>query len=203
MTLNETLGLVCSGRVSRECGVQIPLINLLCEHGADPKIGIGPALPHGEFEAVNALIRNGARIGMAVAAALGRIKDAQILLATASSEERHRSLALAAQFGHTEIVRLLLDAGEDPSSYNPMGTQSHSTPLHQAALAGHYDVVTLLIERRVRLDLKDTMWQGTPEDWATYAGQTRIAEYLRACREGSGTHGNPVSGPTNGEPMRD
>lgn len=180
--LNETLGLVCSGRVPRECGVQIALIDLLCQYGADPNAGLAPALPHGEFEAVNALIRNGARIDIAVAAALGRIDDAPGLLSNAGKAERHRALALAAQFGHTEIVRLLLDGGEDPNRYNPMGTHSHSTPLHQAALAGHYDVVRLLAERGARLDLKDTIWQGTPEGWATHAGQTKIAKYLHAER---------------------
>ena len=186
--LNETLGLVCSGRVSRECGLQVSLIDLLCEYGADPAIGIESALPHGELEAVNALLRNGAPANMAVAATLGRVPDARRLLATASSDERHRALAHAAQFGHTEIVRLLLDAGEDPNRYNPVGGHSHSTPLHQAALAGHFDVVKLLIERGARLDWKDTIWQGTPEGWAAHAGQTEIAQYLRAQKAVSGEH---------------
>jgi hypothetical protein len=181
--LNETLGLVCSGRVPRESGVQISLINLLCEYGADPNIGVGPALLHAEFEAATALLRNDARIDMPVAAALGRVEDARRLLPAASAEDRHRALALSAQFGHIEIVRALLDAGEDPSRYNPTGTHSHSTPLHQAALAGHYDVVTLLVERGAGLTLKDTMWQGTPEGWATYGGQTKIAEYLCTRRD--------------------
>ena len=34
--LNETLMLVATGSVPRECGVQLPLIDLLCDHGADP-----------------------------------------------------------------------------------------------------------------------------------------------------------------------
>ena len=34
--LNETLMLVATGSVARQCCVQIPLINLLCDHGADP-----------------------------------------------------------------------------------------------------------------------------------------------------------------------
>jgi ankyrin repeat protein len=178
--LNETLGLVCSGRVPRECRVQIPLIDLLCEYGADPDSGMPPALPHGEFEAANALIRNGAHMDLAGAAALGRVEEGRRLLPAASNEDRHRAFALAAQFGHQEIIRLLLDAGEDPNRYNPMGIHSHSTPLHQAALAGHYDVVRLLVERGARLDLKDVWFQGTPEGWATHAGQTEVAEYLRA-----------------------
>jgi hypothetical protein len=37
-----------------------------------------------------------------------------------------------------EIVRLLLDAGEDPNRYNPVGGHSHTTPLHQAAGGGHW-----------------------------------------------------------------
>ena len=145
-----------------------------------PNSGMPPALPHGEFEAANALLRNGARIDLAVAATLGRVEDGQRLLVTSSSEDRHRAFALAAQFGHTEMIRLLLDPGEDPNRYNPMGVHSHSTPLHQAALAGHYEAVRLLVERGARLDLRDVWFQGTPEGWATHAGQTEIAEYLRA-----------------------
>jgi len=38
--LDETLVLVCSGRVARECGVQIALIDLLCDQGADPNCGM-------------------------------------------------------------------------------------------------------------------------------------------------------------------
>src|SRR5581483_11955829 len=34
--LDETLGLVVSGRIARESGVQLPLIHLLCDRGADP-----------------------------------------------------------------------------------------------------------------------------------------------------------------------
>jgi ankyrin repeat protein len=177
--MNETLGLVCSGRVPRECRVQGPLIDLLCSYGADPNAAMGPALPHGEFEAVDALIRNGARVDLVVAATLGRIDDARRTLPSANAEDRHRALALAAQFGHTEIARLLLDAGEDPNRYNPMGNHSHSTPLHQAAVAGHFETVRLSIERGARIDLKDAWFDGTPRGWAEYAGKKEVAEYLR------------------------
>jgi len=176
--LNETLGLVCSGRVPRECRVQLPLIALLCGYGADPNSAILPALAHEEFEAANALIGCGARIEMPVAAGLGRIEDSRRLIASASADDRHRAFALASQVGHTAIVKLLLDAGEDPNRYNPVGFHSHSTPLHQAAAAGHGEVVRLLVERGARLDAKDTLWQGTPAGWARHAGKTDIEEYL-------------------------
>jgi ankyrin repeat protein len=43
----------------------------------------------------------------------------------------------------------------------------------------HLDVVRLLVERGARLDIKDTIYQGTPLGWALYGKQTEIAEYLR------------------------
>lgn len=177
--VKETLGLVATGRVPRECGVQIPLINLLCDHGADPDGALRASLSHGEFEAANALIARDARIDLPVAAALGRIEDARRLLSQAGPEDRHLAFALAAQFGHAEIVRLLLDAGENPDRYNPGGAHSHSTPLHQAAFAGHLEVVKLLVEHGARLDLEDVLWCGTPAGWAAYGGKTEVEAFLR------------------------
>jgi Ankyrin repeats (3 copies) len=118
-----------------------------------------------------------------VAAALGRTEDARILLATAGGADRHRALAWAAQHGHDKIVGLLLDAGEDPNRYNPLGCHSHSTPLHQAVFYGHEKVVRLLLERGARLDIQDILFHGTPRGWAEYAGRKELAEYLRVREE--------------------
>jgi hypothetical protein len=177
-SVDATLELTCSGRVPRECGVQIPLVDLLCDYGAGPDVAMSAALGHGEFGAVEALIRRGAKVDLPVAAAMGRIEDAGRLVPSADGESRHRALALAAQHGHAEIVRLLLDAGEDPNRYNPLGCHSHSTPLHQAALAGHEDVVRLLVARGAALDTKDILFHGTPLDWARHAGRGAIEKYL-------------------------
>ena len=78
---------------------------------------------------------------------------------------------------------MLLESGEDPNRYNPEGAHSHSTPLHQAALAGHADVVRLLVERGARLDIPDIHHQGTPLQWAEYPGRTEVVEYLRGLRD--------------------
>src|SRR5882672_9019828 len=178
--INETLMLVATGSVPRECRMQLPLIDLLCDYGADPGSAIHAAAVLGEMEAVDALIRRGARIDLPVAAGLGRLDDFRRLFTMSSSDDRHLALALAAQSGHVEIVRMLLDAGEDPNRYNPVGGHSHSTPLHQAALAGHDELVRLFVERGARLDMKDILWRGTPADWATHEGHTELATYLRA-----------------------
>jgi ankyrin repeat protein len=177
--LNETLMLVSTGSVPRECHVQFPSIDLLCECGADPNSAIHAAALHGELEAVNALIGRGARIDLPVAAALGRNEDARRLLPGAGREDRHLALTLASQLGHVEIVRLLLDAGEDPNRYNPIGGHSHATPLHAAAGSGHDEVVRLLVERGASLNVKDLLWQATPADWARHAGRTELEAYLR------------------------
>ena len=177
--VNDTLGLVVSGRVTRECKVQIPLIDVLCKYGADPNSALHTAVLHGEFEAVYQLIRWGATPDLSMLAALGETEEFLSRLPLSDSGQRHLALALAAQYGHTEIVRALLDAGEDPNRYNPPGSHSHATPLHQAALAGHLGVVRLLVERGARLDTKDVIWQGTPADWAQHDGRTEVESYLR------------------------
>ena len=177
--IDETLGLVCSGRVSRECGVQVPLIELLCDNRADPDSAIRPALAHAEWEAVDALIRHGARVDLVVSAAIGRLDVARDTLASAVGEQRHLALALAAQHGHVDVVALLLDAGQDPNRYNPPAAHAHSTPLHQAALAGHLNVVRLLVERGARLDIRDIHHHGTALAWAVYGGRSEVIEYLK------------------------
>ena len=44
------------------------------------------------------------------------------------------------------------------------------TPLHGAGWAGWPDVVTLLIERGADRSIRDPTHDGTPRDWAHFAG---------------------------------
>ena len=183
-----TMSMLVSSDHPAKAGLQVALVELLLDFGAaiegrgTRKWG-GPlftALAYGMSEAAQALAKRGACVDLPTAAGLGLMDDVGRLLPSTDTEAPHRALALAAQHGHAEIVRLLLDAGEDPNRYNPEGTHAHSTPLHQAALAGHKAVVRLLIERGARLDIQDTVWQGTPLGWAVHGGQAQVAEYLRA-----------------------
>ncbi len=183
-----TLSLLVSSHHPAQAGVQIPLVDLLVARGASvTDLGTGhwvspveTALVFGYREAAEALVRHGAPVTLPTAAALGQAAGVEALLPTADPLSRHRALALAAQSGQIETTRMLLDAGEDPNRFNPPGTHGHSTPLHQAALAGHLEVVRLLVERGARLDIGDTIHQGTPLTWAEYGKQPKIAEYLKS-----------------------
>ena len=184
-----TLALLVSSTPPADAGLQVALVETLLDYGAavEPR-GSGEwtsplmtALAFGFRDTAEALVRRGARVDtLAAAAGLGRLADARRLLPGASQDDRHRALALAAQHGHVDIVGLLLDAGEDPNRYNPKGNHAHTTPLHQAVWSGHDGVVRLLVERGARLDIKDTIYQGTALGWASYGGRTEIANYLRA-----------------------
>ncbi len=178
--LDESLMLVATGQVPRECGVQSPLIELLCRHGADANCAAQAASVLFELESVQTLLRCGARLTLPLAAALGDVENARILLGTANADERHLALAVAAQYGYTEIVRMLLDTGEDPNRFNPVGGHSHSTPLHQAAGNGHLETVKLLISRGAKTNTKDILFGGTPAGWARHAGQKDVEEFFRS-----------------------
>jgi ankyrin repeat protein len=186
-----TMSMLVSSSHPAQAGLQVPLVELLLDFGAaiegrESRTWGGPlatALAFGMTDAAKALARRGARIDLCAAAGLGLADDAARLLPAADAPARHRALALASQHGHVEAARLLLDAGEDPSRYNPRGNHPHSTPLHQAALAGHRAVVRLLVERGARLDMHDTVWRGTPLGWALHASggaETEMVALLRS-----------------------
>jgi ankyrin repeat protein len=183
-----TMSMLVSSTHPAQAGLQVGLVETLVEFGASVEArGEGrwtsplmTALVFGYLDAGEALVRLGARVeNIATAAGLGRLAETKSLLPTADAESRHRALALAAQLGHVDVVRLLLDAGEDPNRYNPEGTHSHATPLHNTIAAGHLPMVRLLVERGARLDIKDTLFQGTPLGWAEYLKKTEIENYLR------------------------
>ena len=180
VSVNSALELVVSGRIPRECSVQIPLIDLLCDYHADVNQAMSSALLHGEFAATETLLKHGASLSLPVASATGNLIAAKKKLSTSSADQRHLAMALATQHGHTDILRLLLDAGENPNRYNPIGGHSHCYPLHQAAFFAHESTISLLLERGARTDVTDIIHKGTPLDWAIHAGHDQIAELLRS-----------------------
>jgi hypothetical protein len=185
--LNETLMLVATGCMPRQCGVQVALIDLLCNRGADPSRAAEVAAVLFEMDAVEELVQRGARMTLPLAAAMGKVNEARQFLTQADPDQRHLALAIASQYGHTEIVQLLLDAGEDPNRFNPVGGHSHSTPLHQAAGNGHLEVVKVLIAHGAKTDVKDILFGGTPAGWANYAGHKDVESYLKAIAANGGS----------------
>jgi ankyrin repeat protein len=189
-----TMSLLVSSCHPAEAGLQSALVETLLDYGvafevpgASWQSALTTALAFGYLGTAETLARRGAPVdNLPAVAGLGRLEDAARLLPVSDSQSRHIALALAAQHGHTEVVRLLLDAGEEPSRYNPEGFHSHSTPLHQAVGSDHLEVVKLLVERGARLDIQDTIYQGTPLDWANYGGRTEVADYLRGKSAPSG-----------------
>ncbi len=184
-----TLALLVSSAHPAKAGLQVALVDTLVDAGASIEaLGTGnwrsplwTALVFGYGEAAEALIRRGARVDrLAVAAGMGMVAKTALYLDAADAEERHRAVALAAQTGQTETLRMLIDAGVDLNRYNPEGMHSHSTPLHQAVCAGQIATVRMLVDAGARIDVKDRSYRGTPLGWAEHCGQPAIAAYLRA-----------------------
>jgi len=183
-----TMSMLVSSSPPDDAGQQVPLVDILIDYGASANaLGEGSwtaplstALVFNMRGAAEALVRRGAKIDhLETAAGLGRIDDMKRLLGSASPLDRHRAVALAAQHGQIDAMKLLIDAGEDINRYNPPGTHSHSPPIHQAVCAGQLDMVKFLAEHGARLDIRDTIWDGTPLGWAEYLKQDEIAAYLR------------------------
>lgn len=75
-------------------------------------------------------------------------------------------LVMAAYLGHTEIVRLLLEAGADVTAVDP---SMKATALHAAAYAGRTEAAKLLIQYGIDIDkqgpkngytaLHDAIWE--------------------------------------------
>jgi ankyrin repeat protein len=181
-----TMEMLVSSAHPAAAGVQPALAELLLDYGADVnrrgKDGQTPvvtALAFGYLATAETLAKRGASLHCEALAGLGRVDEVRGALPLANPASRHAALCLAAQHGHTAVVQLLLDAGEDPNRYNPPGYHAHSTPLHQAVAADHLEVVKLLATRGARLDLRDSIYDGTPLDWALYLKKDAIAAYLR------------------------
>ncbi len=167
--LDYALGLVATGKVPKECGVQIEMMNLLIDAGAKPGGGLG-AIAHGNIEAAEHLIGRGGKLTFAAAVCLERMEDVYRLAPSADKDEQLVALTAAAFYGKSNMISLLLGMGIDPNGYptSDSGFHSHATPLHQAVSSGSLDAVKLLVEAGANLDAVDLMYDGTPLGWAKH-----------------------------------
>lgn len=145
------LGLVATSTPPRDAGVQIPVIAMLLDHGAQmehPNLaGAGSdavyaCLANGCPEAAQYLAEHGARVGIVGAAGLGRRYDVQQLVDAAEPPRREMALRYAAGYGRREIVEFLLDRGVNVDGHHG----DNQTALFFAILGDHVEIVRLLLE---------------------------------------------------------
>jgi peptide-methionine (S)-S-oxide reductase len=182
--LDYTLGLVVTGSVARESGVQSELIDALIDAGASPSGPAHGALGGRNLAAAERLIERGGELTLAAALCLGRFEEARRLAARASKVDRQTALAAAALNGKPEALAFLIDLGVDLNAYST-GIHPHATALHHAVNSGSLEAVQVLVEAGARLDTKDRVYDGTPLDWAEYLKQPAIAACLRERAGGS------------------
>lgn len=182
------LSLLVSSTPPAQAGVQVPLLHILVDFGANVE-GAGTsrwqspmltALTFGFTHAADALVERGAAVDDLVkAAGLGRVHAVEEMLPGASAQQRHRAFAIAVETEQLEVVHLLLEAGESPDRLNPDGLHAHQTPLHSAALHGNMELVQLLLDYNASTTTKDAIWHSTPLGWAEHGGHDDVASLLR------------------------
>jgi len=171
-----------SAAIELECDPAI--IGLLLDRGADPgtpgpdgRIPYQLAIRKGQAQIAELLAGYGAPTELTAtdrflsACRQARRAEAERILAADPglpgrlTAEDHRVLIEAADHGHTDAVRLMLDLGF------PLDTRADpkadgATALHAAAAAGSPAAVRLLLERGADLQARDTTWNDTPLGWA-------------------------------------
>jgi ankyrin repeat protein len=167
------------------------LTGLLLEYGAAPDVpgrdGRTPyqqAVRTGQDQVADLLARHGASSVLSSAdgflaacrradrAAATAVIAATPDLAAQLTAEDHRILTDAADHGHTEAVRLMLDLGFPPGTRS--GQADGATALHLAAAAGSTGTVRLLLDRGADIEARDTTWNSTPLEWAIVGSGMRL-----------------------------
>jgi ankyrin repeat protein len=125
---------------------------------------------------------------------------------TSDDGYRYTPLTYAAEYGHVEVVRVLLEGGANVdraeayqhTALHLVAHKGHldvcrllldwgakvdhmnvfkSTPLHDAAMLGHLSVVKLLVERGADVKVKDA-WGRTASDWPRSEKKEYVADWL-------------------------
>lgn len=173
--IDYALTLVSWSWIARESGVQIDLIDVLIDAGADPDRNADNALMNGNFAAAAHLVERGAALTLAAALCLDRWDDADRLAETATDGDRQFALVLAALKGRADALRRAITYGvalDTPSA----DLYSHAPALHHAVGSGSLEAVQVLVEAGARLDLEDAAWHATPVGWAEYYQSAGPAE---------------------------
>jgi ankyrin repeat protein len=179
---STTLGLTATSCHPEAAGVQLPLMDLLIEHGAiidglDGGSAVNACLHNGRGQAAEFLASRGARLDLEGAAGVGRLDVVKSffngdgsLKPPATQKQMKAGFAWACEFGRTAVIEFLLQKGMEVGA--KLTEDGEETGLHWAAYEGHAEIVRLLLERGAPVAVKDRRHHGTPLGWALYAWGT-------------------------------
>jgi ankyrin repeat protein len=169
------------------------MLELLGAHGAEMEI---PIRLDGELEYQD-LVKSGVRLPLHVRAYYGDLAGVRAALEADPGVADAEALALAAQNGHEQIVRLLLalrpELAREVRVFKPREMAEllfrhgmdpnhpswlRKTPLHDAAGSGDVESAALYLDHGADLDARDEEQCSTPLAWAAMNGHARMVELL-------------------------
>ena len=170
---------------NKHAGIVRRLLAAGADVNAETKWGFTPlhsALWAGDTITADILLKHGAKLDLATAAALGRVEDAKRLLARPLSPKLANSIGPAALLwavrrGQVATASVLLDAGRDINDQTGWGLG----PLHRAVAGGHAEMVRLLLDRGAKVNATneyDYTKGCTPLVVAAAEGHEQIAQVL-------------------------
>jgi ankyrin repeat protein len=178
---STTLMLTATSVHPERAGLQIPLLELLLEHGAaidtardkpDGRSAVVACLHNGRGRAAEFLASRGARLDLEGAAGVGELDAVRgffaedgSLLPPATAQQRVAGFGWACEFGRTSVVEFLLGHGVETKA--PLSADGE-TGLHWAALEGNSEIVRLLLARGADVNATETRFGGTPLGWALH-----------------------------------
>ncbi len=186
---STALGLAATSYHPAKASVQLELLEALLQAGAciDGAPGgwnpLVAALRNGRGDAAGFLASRGARLDLEGAAGTGQVDvvagylDAEgKLKAGATREQLSYGFIWACEFGHQNVVELLLRRGIKPDPDFMHG----ETVLHWAAFGGHAEIVNLLVEAKLSVNAIDRVHGGTPLGWAIYGWNDPAPDFKNA-----------------------
>ena len=153
---STTLALVATSIHPLRAGVQIALMGLLLERGADVNGATGgsnivvAALRNGRGQAAEFLAGRGARLDLEAAAGVGRLDLVADLLSSATKAQMEAGFLWACEYGRNNVVEFLLNA-VDPATQGDTG----QTGLHWAVVGGQLKTIRMLLKRGAPLEARN------------------------------------------------
>jgi len=186
---STALGLAATSYHPAAAGVQFDLLEALLKAGASVNgapAGWNPvvaALHNGRGDAAMFLAERGADLVLEAAAGTGRvdilplyINEDGSLKAGATKKQLEYGFIWACEYGRANAVKFLLQHGVRADSSPTHG----ETGLHWTALAGHAEIVELLLAANTPVNATEQSYGGTPLGWAVYGWDNPAPEFRNA-----------------------